>query len=174
MSNGSLKLRRRCQAVIDGLELPHALSIEVLCRHLAARRARPIRLHPLPPEAAAVGACGMWLATDAEDHIFYERRTALLHQEHIVLHEIGHLLFDHRTPALDGETGWDVILPDLDMSTVQRLLRRTNYATDQEQEAELFASFLGTRISEPSRQRTGGVLGRLEAAMGVDSPHGTA
>ena len=174
MSNGSLKLRRRCQAVIDRLELPHALSIDVLCRHLAARRGRPLRLHPLPPEAATAGTCGVWLATDAEDHIFYEQRTALLHQEHIVLHEIGQVLFDHRTPDLDGETGWGALLPDLDMSAVQRLLRRTNYATDQEQEAELFASLLGTRMSEPPQRRVGGVLGRLEAAMGVASPHGTA
>ncbi|MGW5446082.1 hypothetical protein [Streptomyces asiaticus] len=75
------------------------------CHHLAAQRARPLRLHPLPAEAAATGACGLWLATDAEDHIFYERRTVPLHQEHIVLHEIGHLLFNHRTVAVDGGTG---------------------------------------------------------------------
>jgi len=173
MSNGSLKLRRRCQAVIDQLALPHPLSVEVLCRHLAALRKRPLRLHPLPPEAATTGTCGLWLATDAEDHIFYEQRTALLHQEHIVLHEIGHLLFDHKMLALDGEAGWVMLLPDLDMSAVQQLLHRTNYATDQEQEAELFASLLGTRISEPWPQRPVGVLGRLEAAMGVDSPHST-
>ncbi|MFE2183785.1 hypothetical protein [Streptomyces sp. NPDC059455] len=173
MPNGPLKLHRRCQAAIDRLELPHALSVEILCRHLAARRQRPLRLHPLPPEAAAAGTCGMWLATDTEDHVFYEQRTALLHQRHIILHEIGHLLFDHRTPP-DGDTGWGMLLPDLDMRTVQRLLRRTNYTTEQEQEAELFASLLGTMISEPFRQQPGGVLGRLEAAMGVDSPHGTA
>ncbi|MFE7462575.1 hypothetical protein ACFU6R_00530 [Streptomyces sp. NPDC057499] len=159
--------------MIDRLDLPHALSVEALCHHLAARRARPLRLHPLPPEAADTGACGIWLATDAEDHIFYERRTTQLHQEHIVLHEIGHLLFNHRTVALDGDVGWGTILPDLDARTVQRLLRRTNYATDQEQEAELLASILGSRISKPYRQPPGGVLGRLEAAMGVDSLHGT-
>ncbi|GHI03103.1 hypothetical protein AQI88_02105 [Streptomyces cellostaticus] len=173
MSNGSLRLRRRCEAVIDRLDLPHALSVETLCRHLADRRSRPLRLHPLPPEAAAHGACGLWLATDAEDHIFYERRTAPLHQEHIVLHEIGHLLFNHRTMALDGAAGWSALLPDLDMHTVQRLLRRTNYATDEEQEAELFASLLGSRINNPNPQRPGGVLGRLEVAMGVDRPHDT-
>ncbi|TMU98588.1 hypothetical protein FGK60_13000 [Streptomyces sp. DASNCL29] len=174
MSNGPLKLRRRCQAVIDQFELPHALSVEGLCHHLAAQRARPLRLHPLPAEAAATGACGLWLATDAEDHIFYERRTVPLHQEHIVLHEIGHLLFNHRTVAVDGGTGWDILLPDLDPRAVRRLLGRTSYATEQEQEAELFASILGTRINEPHRQRPGGILGRLEAAMGVDSPYTTS
>ncbi|WP_406464753.1 hypothetical protein OH768_52810 [Streptomyces sp. NBC_01622] len=174
MSNGSFRLRRRCQTAIDRLELPTALSIEILCRHIATRRGRPLRLHPLPHGAATAGACGMWLATDAEDHIFYEQRTALLHQEHIVLHEIGHVLFDHWPSDSDGGTGWGALLPDLDVSTVQRLLRRTNYATSQEQEAELFASLLGTLMSEPANRHADGVLGRLEAAMGVAPPRGTA
>ncbi|MCX5418140.1 hypothetical protein [Streptomyces sp. NBC_00078] len=173
MPNGSLQLRRRCQALIDQLDLPHTLSVEALCRHVAVRRARPLRLHPLPSEAAAQGACGLWLATDAEDHIFYERRTAPLHQEHIVLHEIGHLLFDHHMVALDGAVGWDELLPDLDMRAVRRLLHRTNYATDEEQEAELLASLLGSRMNNPHRGRPGGTLGRLEVAMGVDRPYGT-
>ncbi|WP_236669580.1 hypothetical protein [Streptomyces antimycoticus] len=159
--------------MIGRLELPHILSVEALCRHLAAQRARPLRLHPLPHEAATIGACGLWLATESEDHIFYEQRTALVHQEHIVLHEIGHMLFNHRTVALDGEVGWGTLLPDLDIRTVQRLLGRTNYATDQEQEAELFASILGSSINNPYRQPPVGVLGRLEAAMGVGSAHDT-
>ncbi|MFE2185927.1 hypothetical protein [Streptomyces sp. NPDC059455] len=159
--------------MIDRLDLPDALSFETLCRHLAVRRVRPLRLHQLPPEAATFGACGLWLATDAEDHIFYERRTTLLHQEHIILHEIGHLLFNHRMEALHGEDAWHTLLPDLDVHTVQRLMLRTNYATDQEQEAELFASVLGSRINERYRQRPGGILGRLEEAMGIDQPHST-
>ncbi|MBI0298421.1 hypothetical protein JBE04_29150 [Streptomyces sp. PRKS01-29] len=158
---------------MDRLELPHALSVQELCRHLAARRARPLRLHALPPEAATHGTCGLWLATDAEDHIFYEHRTVLLHQEHIVLHEIGHLLFDHHTMASGAEGGWAALLPDLDVRTVQRLLRRTNYATEEEQEAELFASLLGSRINNSYGQRPDGILGRLEVAMGVDRPRDT-
>ncbi|WP_406134536.1 hypothetical protein [Streptomyces sp. NBC_01089] len=159
--------------MIDRLELPSTLSIEILCRHIAARRGRPLHLHPLPREAATAGACGMWLATDAEDHIFYEQRTALLHQEHIVLHEIGHMLFDHGASDEDG-TGWGSFLPDLDVNAVQRLLRRTNYATSQEREAELFASVLGTLVCKTSRRHADGALGRLEAALGVNPRHGTA
>ncbi|MCD9875013.1 hypothetical protein [Streptomyces guryensis] len=174
MSNGSFRLRRRCQTVIDRLELPATLSIEILCRHISARRGRPLRLHPLPREAATAGACGMWLATDAEDHIFYEQRTAPLHQEHIVLHEIGHVLFDHWASHEDGGIGWGSFLPDLDVNAVQRLLARTNYATSQEQEAELFASLLGPLMSETSRGHADGALGRLEAALGVNPPHDTA
>jgi hypothetical protein len=173
MPNGSRRLRRHCQKAVDRLGLPHALSVEDLCRHIAARRARPLHLHPLPPEAAVQGACGLWLATDSEDHIFYEQRTTQVHQEHIILHEIGHMLFNHRTMALDGEAGWGRLLPDLAPRTVQRLLGRTNYATDQEQEAELFASILGSHINAPHRRRSRGVLGRLEAAMGAEMPHGT-
>ncbi|MEE1784163.1 hypothetical protein PUR71_14835 [Streptomyces sp. SP17BM10] len=172
MPSEDLRLRKRCQALVDGLDLPRPLSVDALCRYLEERRSRPLHLHALPPEAAASGACGVWLSTATDDHIFYEQRTARLHQEHIVLHELGHLLFDHRTVDLDDAAGRSMLLPDLDPRTAQRFLARTNYSTYQEREAEMLASVLGARVSRPGPRRPGGVLGKLEAALGLDQPHG--
>ncbi len=58
-------------------------------------------LRELPEEAAATGACGLWLGTDNADYVFYEARTAPLHREHIILHEIGHVLCDHHRSITD-------------------------------------------------------------------------
>nr|ADZ45348.1 putative regulator component [Streptomyces sp. NRRL 30471] len=118
------------------------------------------------------GACGLLLATSTDDHIFYEQRTGRLHQEHIVLHEIGHLLFDHRTINLSEDAGRSILLPDLDPRLVQRLLARSNYDTQQEQEAELLASLIRTRVLRREPEAPSGVLGKLEAALGVRSSRG--
>lgn len=89
------QLHRRCQAVLDQLTLPRPFSIDALCRELSRTRGRPLHLHALPDQAAGGNICGLWLATPTDDHIFYEQRTTQIHQEHIILHEIGHMLFDH-------------------------------------------------------------------------------
>ncbi|MCD9194700.1 hypothetical protein [Streptomyces albireticuli] len=89
------QLHRRCQAVLDQLTLPRPFSIDALCRELSRTRDRPLHLHALPDQAADGNICGLWLATPTDDHIFYEQRTTQVHQEHIILHEIGHMLFDH-------------------------------------------------------------------------------
>ncbi|MFD7663873.1 hypothetical protein [Streptomyces sp. NPDC059788] len=162
-----VQLRRRCQQKLDQFDLPRSFSMDALCDSVSRQRGRPLYLHPLPDQAAAAGACGLWLATATDDHIFFERHTVRLHQEHIVLHEIGHMLFDHH--AVDTRTG-SAILPDLfldlDPRLVRRLLARTNYSTRQEQEAEMLASLIRAGDHGPGRERDG-VLRNLGAALGV-------
>lgn len=167
----SHKLRRHCQSVLSQLSLPRPFSIPALCRRLEDQRGRVLHLHPLPPEAATSGACGLVITTSIADHIFYERRTSTLHQEHIVLHEIAHLLFGHHTIDLSQEAVRQVLLPDLSPHLVQRLLARTNYAARQEQEAEMLASLIRTKASKPSVSQSSIGLERLKAALGVHDPH---
>ncbi|CAM5256525.1 hypothetical protein SALBM135S_01589 [Streptomyces alboniger] len=165
MSYRIARLRRRCRPLLGQLTLPQPFSIEALCAQLAARRRRPLCLHPLPAQAAAAGACGLWIATDTDDHIFYEQRTVRARQEHIVLHEIGHMLFDHHTTA-DADTP-SRLLSDLSPRLVRRLLARTDYSSRQEQEAEMLATLIraggaGADLSQPSD-----AYGKLHAALGV-------
>ncbi|GGT60393.1 hypothetical protein [Streptomyces purpureus] len=169
-----LTLHRRCRELAQQVSLPRPFSIETFRDHVAAQRGRPLHLHPLPLEAASAGACGLWLATATDDHIFYEPHTSTLHQEHIVLHEFGHMLFDHHPVTQDtGRGGRDdlsSVLPDLDPRLVRRLLGRTNYSTSQEREAELLASLLRTHADRPSRRERHGPLASLGAALGVRDP----
>ncbi|MFE9256675.1 hypothetical protein [Streptomyces sp. NPDC006879] len=149
--------------MLGELDLPIPFSIDDLCDRIAQRRGRPIRLHPLPKEAAESGVCGLWIGTDHEDYVFYEAQTTRVHREHIILHELGHILFGHN--SLTGEGGADGQPP--------RIMGRTNYTTRQEQEAELLASLIRTRAGDPppsGSPEEGTVqctLEKLDSAFGV-------
>ncbi|MEU9014118.1 hypothetical protein AB0D12_30995 [Streptomyces sp. NPDC048479] len=165
-----VKLRRRCEALLEQLDPPRPFSLDLLRQRLEAQRGRTLHLHPLPLQAATAGACGLWLATSTDDHIFFEQQTTRSHQEHIVLHEIGHMLFDHHSVGADEFGGLTTLLPDLSPRLIERLLGRTDYTTREEQEAEMFASVLGTwqgRLRGGDPAGTVGSPNPLEAALGV-------
>ncbi|MFF9787729.1 hypothetical protein [Streptomyces nigrescens] len=113
----------------------------------------------------------MWIATDSDDHIFFEPKTTKLHQEHIILHEISHLLFNHYSLRDRRIPDLTVLFSDLAPRTVRRLLARTSYTTVQEQEAEMLASLIRTAAAQRREAPSAGVLGKLEAALGVGVPH---
>lgn len=159
------RLRRRCRPLLDQLALPHPFSIDTLCDRLATHRGRPLHLHPLPLQAAMAGACGLWIATDIDDHIFYEQRTSRSHQQHIVLHEIGHMLFNHHSLA-DADT-LSGIFTDLNPRQVRSILARTSYSTRQEQEAELLATLIRTGETGTDHIGPPDAYGKLRAALGV-------
>ncbi|MFD3677613.1 hypothetical protein [Streptomyces sp. NPDC058613] len=162
MPHRQLSLRKRCENILGHLDLTRPFSLDALCGRIAEQRGRPIRLHPLPREAAESGVCGLWVGTASIDYVFYEAQTTPLHREHIVLHELGHILFGHH--SLEGQEAQ----ADGGAPTV---LGRTNYTTRQEQEAEMLASMIRIRTvnaGPPSAARPGGTLGRLESAMGYE------
>jgi hypothetical protein len=137
-------LRRRCEARLRELDLPAPFSARAFSHSLAARRGRPIRLQPLESPAGLTGA---WVATTTADYIFYEEATSPLHQRHIILHELSHLLCGHdAVPVLETEFS-QLLLPDLQADMVERVLRRAAYSNEEEQEAELLASLILERVA---------------------------
>ena len=168
-------LRQRCEARLRDIALPAPFDISAFCESLEEQRGgRTIALHPL---AGLVGICGLWIATDGTDFIFYDANTAPLHKEHIILHEIGHILCDHyAAPATGGELS-RLLFPDLDPETVQRVLARTTYSNEAEQEAELLASLILQRVSREQTPLTRAVapevaslLDRFDAVLGRHHP----
>jgi hypothetical protein len=134
------ELRQRCQKIIDELELPEQFSVRDLVQSLGQRRGRPMHLIPLRLPAGA--PCGAWFSTGDFDAIFYEADTSPLHQEHIISHELGHILFGHGASAtIDADIARQ-LLPDLDPRLVRRLLCRTTYSAVEEQQAEIIASLI--------------------------------
>jgi IrrE N-terminal-like domain len=117
------------------------------------------------------GPCGAWLSVDDAEYILYEERTSRLHQEHIILHEIGHLVCHHEaTPVLD-ETAM-VLMPNLDPGMIRRVLGRTSYSAREEQQAEMIASLVLQQVSawssEPSwsvAPEVAGIVDRLELSL---------
>ena len=61
-----------------------------VCRRLGERRGKAIRLVAYPLEAP--GPFGLWLNTPSADYILYQAETTPAHQQHIIAHELGHLL----------------------------------------------------------------------------------
>lgn len=166
----SLKaLRRRCEETLREVSLPSPFNVETFCAVLSERRGRPIHLCAM---TMGISPCGVWLALPQVDYIFYEEGTTRLHREHIVLHELGHVLSDHApTDVLDEEV-IRALMPGLDVRMVQRVLGRTSYSAVQEQEAELLASLVlerarreptpGARTATPE---VAGVLDKLESTL---------
>jgi hypothetical protein len=136
-------LRRRCRALLRELDIRPPLNVRELCSRLAERRGRPIRLvaHPIK----VPGPFGLWFMTESTDVIFYQQETTRPHQDHIILHEIGHLVADHPSDEGDDDA-LDALAPDdrPDGTTngTQRALRRTCYDSAYEREAELVATII--------------------------------
>ncbi|GII83790.1 hypothetical protein Ssi03_17800 [Sphaerisporangium siamense] len=128
-------LRRECRRLLRELDIRPPLDVRELCARLAERRGRDIRLVAYPIDIP--GPFGLWFMTDSTDFIYYQQETTRPHQDHIVLHEIGHMIAEHPSdePA-DGEA----ITPGL--TAGGRVLRRTCYDTKYEREAELIATII--------------------------------
>jgi hypothetical protein len=146
------RLVRRCRTIDQALDLPAPFDEARLLDQLARRRGRPIELMPVP--AAPDLPCGLLVATGRADYILYRTDTGPLHRRHIVVHEVAHLLFDHAGAAPLAQA--TALLPHLSPALVQRVLGRTVYTEPQEQEAELLASMILSRVR---RDAAGGPQG---------------
>ncbi|WP_330305257.1 MULTISPECIES: hypothetical protein [unclassified Streptomyces] len=93
--------------------------------------------HPLP----VPGPFGVWIATGSADYILYQRETSKVHQDHIILHEVGHIMADHRS-TVSGNEIWQQLLPDISVEVTKKTLWRTSYDEEHEREAELVATII--------------------------------
>jgi hypothetical protein len=138
------RLRKAGAQRIADLDLPRVADVAELCRHLSEVRGRPITLVPM--QMPASHPCGMWVAARDEDLIFYDANTTSAHQEHIILHELGHIICCHRGAGWLDEASARLLFPDLDPDLVRDMLLRATYDDVQEQEAEIIAYLLSQRV----------------------------
>jgi hypothetical protein len=139
--------QRRVVEVIQGLNyefseftLPHFIA------YLVKLRQRPIILQAIPLEEEIHG---IWLQVPHADYVLYNWNDHPLHQVHNVLHEIGHILLDHRCYPIP-----EILPPELlaklnGISIVQmrgqfRLVEQVR--PDDEREAEMFVRELQRKI----------------------------
>lgn len=156
------RLRKDGTRRIAELDLPKAADVAELCRHLGEIRDRPITLVPM--EMPASHPCGMWVAARDEDLIFYDANTTSAHQEHIILHELGHIICCHRGAGLLDEATARLLFPNLDPDLVRDMLLRATYDDVQEQEAEIIAYLLSQRVGGAEHRQSGTPQGSGEAA----------
>jgi hypothetical protein len=138
--------------------------------HSAVERRRERPVHLLPRHMPNPGPCGLWIAGGSADYVFFDSATSPVHQQALIGHEFGHMLFDDDSTAADVEEVARMLMPDLDTRFVSRLLARTTYEQHRERRAEMFASVVVQRLgswSEVPLPRTADplVLARLIAAL---------
>ncbi|MFI1105171.1 ParH-like protein [Streptomyces melanogenes] len=125
---------RRCRSLAAELELPVPFDAVELIAAAAEKRGRPIELMPIPWAPGV--PCGLLVSADRADYIAYARDTSELHRQHILVHELSHLLCGH-----EGTLATE-LTPHLAVELVHRVLGRTVYTEPQEREAELLASLI--------------------------------
>ncbi|MGW3951213.1 ParH-like protein [Streptomyces sp. NPDC004752] len=143
------RLWERCRRLVEDLDLPSPFDTGVFIGMLARARGRPIEL--VPVTARPHLPCGLLVSTDGADRIVYPADTTLLHQQHIQLHEVAHLLCGHHETTPAASSAAEVLLPHLPASLIHRVLGRTVYTEPQEQEAELVASLILNRAAQLDR-----------------------
>ncbi|MBT2454173.1 hypothetical protein J7E98_05095 [Streptomyces sp. ISL-86] len=159
------RLERSIRHLLRTLDVRPPFSVEALCRALSESRGRHIELRPYP--LPTPGPVGLWFETRSVDLIIFQRDTTPLHQDHIILHEVGHILADHGAAGAGAQ--WEALLPGLKPDAIRRVLQRCSYDTEQEQEAELIATIIMEWASvvdrvmqaedDPSTRRIEGALG---------------
>ncbi|MEU6164484.1 hypothetical protein [Streptomyces tanashiensis] len=165
--------KAHCDSLIRQLDLPRQFTIEALADAVARHRGRPLRFFPLRQEDGAdTQICGVWIALGDSDHVYHAVGTSSLHQSHIVLHELAHMLLDHRQVGEPDEVALRQLFPDLDPRMAARLLARDPVRTDegQEAEAELLASLLWEHFDARPSALASAPIGSVDAissAMGT-------
>jgi hypothetical protein len=145
------RLRWSCRRLLRTLGVEPPIDVTELCRRLGEHRGRELRLMPFALDVP--GPLGLWVEADRFDVIVYQSETSGAHQDHIILHEVGHIVAGHGGDAYPEEE--QQILPDVPDDPGLRRLRRTSYEATTEREAELIASIIGEGMGLLS---TGGAL----------------
>jgi hypothetical protein len=179
------RCRRRVDALLRHTGVPHPWDINQFLDRLERHRGRDIDLCALA-WGPGVG-CGAWLPRPDHDVIAYAENTSPFHQDHIILHEVGHMISQHRGRCVLSEEQAQRIAPDLAPAALAHLLDRSG-ARAEEQEAEMIAALIHQRArvrlglpkveaevpaslimpikASHALPSTAGVLGGLESALG--------
>ncbi|MGW2248775.1 hypothetical protein ACWCXH_01020 [Kitasatospora sp. NPDC001660] len=146
------ELRKRCADVVARIDFPSPFSINALVDSVERRRGRQISLVPVALPVHPGSPCGLWVATDDIDYVLYLQETSRAHQEHIVMHELGHMLLGHGSTEADQAEATRLLMPTLDPRFVQAVLARSVYTSQEERAAELVASLLPLRAGREAAQ----------------------
>ncbi|WP_280370780.1 hypothetical protein [Nocardia wallacei] len=137
---------------------------------VAEYRQRLITVCPIDSNALSGTGCGtgsgLWIAREHDDIIMIGAATEW-HADHILAHEIGHMLLGHGSSTPVGpadDLPLRALMPDLDPASIRHVLRRQDYGTARERDAETFAGLVMVEATlprrSPSRFRSTFFLGR--------------
>ncbi|MGR4879952.1 ImmA/IrrE family metallo-endopeptidase [Streptomyces sp. LARHCF249] len=172
-------LAERCRAKVRGLRLPpgEKLTIGELCDYVGTLRGRQVHIVTLA--LPSTGPHGLWVSTATRDYIFAEERLVPVHQQQVILHELGHVVCDHDASPVMTRDASRLLMPSLDPALVRRVMGREHGDSEAELEAELVGSLIGGLISTwnvhptwtvpPEARDIAERLSSLESPMARDS-----
>ncbi|MEV6278594.1 hypothetical protein [Nocardia sp. NPDC051832] len=141
------------------IEIPYPWDRDIFVDAVAQYRGRPILLHPVDdPETLSGVGCGttisgLWIKTTDSDIVMYSADTEW-HADHVIAHEIGHMLLGHDEP--DGipadRLSLYSLMPALSADAIHNVLGRNDYSSEREISAETFADMLMVEATLPRRR----------------------
>lgn len=157
-----------CQQILDDLDIPEPFELTAFLARIASLRGRRIYIQPF---TARHGLCGAWIRTQHADYLYHDQHTTSVHQIHILVHEIAHMLLGHEQ---DGGAATDLaglLSPNPGDQHVTAMNGRcTAYTSARERDAETLASVILERSAwqaSPARATPGnaGQLFRSRTAV---------
>lgn len=146
------EVERRSLAFVEGLALPPAHSVLELIPFVERCTGRQIQLMPFTPDLSDPASldpstpCGMWLATDTTDYLFYDEGVSQAYTEIVAGHEIAHILKHRDTKESLKISNLGGLITDIDPATARLILGRTHYTKPDEFEAEMIGSYLQEHV----------------------------
>ncbi|RDI62867.1 uncharacterized protein DUF955 [Nocardia pseudobrasiliensis] len=126
-----------CAELVAALAARRApAAVGAVVRVVAERTGRPIELRPVSLGGTEV--FGLWVALAERDLILYDSTATVAHRNHIVQHELGHIVLGHRPAAPDTGDDWS------------NSMCRSDFHDPIEEQAELFARRLTWRLARYS------------------------
>lgn len=90
------RLRLLCERRLGDIPVPAPFDLESFAASVSRRRSRRLRVLELPGLDGTDALSGAWVADDETDYILVDAAASPWHRNLIGLHEIAHLLCDHR------------------------------------------------------------------------------
>ncbi|OLM28985.1 Cinorf13 protein [Pseudonocardia sp. Ae717_Ps2] len=143
----------RCSSMIAALNEsigPFDGSIREYLTRLEAHRGRPIRVRTFLFRELKESECGIFIPRRTYDEIGFPLDAP--HATHIILHEVGHMVFDHAEARNPEESPLFRSMASIAPEALAVYLGRSVYECRSEREAEAFASLLSAE-SATSRSR---------------------
>ncbi|MBF6194912.1 hypothetical protein [Nocardia implantans] len=160
-----MAIQARFRSLTRDLPIPHPWNLQAYLDAVAEHRGRSISLWPIDTALLAGTGCGtgsgLWIAKQDSDVIVYGADTTEWHAEHIIVHELGHMLLGHgpeqhrpgepttSTPTVAAVAD---LLPSISPESIAHVLGRTDYGTMRERDAETFADMVMLHAMRPPRR----------------------
>ncbi|WP_214369791.1 ImmA/IrrE family metallo-endopeptidase [Pseudonocardia sp. H11422] len=147
-----LDLRKRCASLVHQLDrniggIPRPFDLNELLDRIEVARRRPIELHATYSDKNS--PCGLLVREANQDIIVYADNTSTVHQTHIILHEIGHMVCEHRGDCRLSTGSLADVIPKERAQLAEHMLARSTYSNEQEQEAEMVGTLIRIAAANP-------------------------